>query len=99
MLRGDHHAFDAGRAAVAVFDGDLRLSIGPEKINFIGFANLGEALREAGASWMGMGINSSVSSQAKPNIKPWSPAPRCPRHGDVRRLPLHRAHTAQVSAS
>jgi len=27
------------------------------------------------ARWMGMGINSSVSLQAKPNMMPWSPAP------------------------
>ena len=27
---------------------------------------------------MGRGINSSVSSQAKPNINPWSPAPPVP---------------------
>src|SRR5882762_4778731 len=47
MLRGDHHARDTLRAAVAVLNSDLRLSIRPEKINFIGFANLGEALREA----------------------------------------------------
>src|SRR6185503_1660055 len=27
------------------------------------------------ASWIGSGINSGVSLQAKPNINPWSPAP------------------------
>src|SRR5438128_1767568 len=31
VLRGDHHAIDACRAIVDVFDGDLRFAIGPQK--------------------------------------------------------------------
>ena len=39
---------------------------------------------------MGSGISSGVSSQAKPNIIPWSPrASRVHAHRDVRGLPAH----------
>jgi hypothetical protein len=52
------------------------------------------------ANWMGIGISSGVSSQAKPNIKPWSPAPPVSTpmamSGDWR-LTVHM--TAQVSPS
>jgi hypothetical protein len=49
---------------------------------------------------MGMGINSPVSSHAKPNISPWSPAPPVSTpmamSGDCR-FTVHM--TAQVSES
>jgi hypothetical protein len=93
VLRGHNHATHARRAAVAVLDGDLRLSIRPEKINFIGFANLGEALREAmgeldrhGHQFLGF-IAGEPKHQALVARSTGIHA-----HGDVRRLPLHHAH-------
>ncbi len=93
MLRGDHHARDTLRAAVAVFDGDLRLSIGPEKINFIGFANLGEALREAvgeldrhGHQFFGF-----IASETKHQALVASAA-GIYTHGNIGRLALDGAH-------
>ena len=93
VLRGDNHAIDARRAAVAVLDSDLRLSIRPEKINFVGFANIGEALREAvgeldrhGHQFFGF-IAGEPKHQALVARSTGIHA-----HGDVRRLPPHRAH-------
>jgi len=86
--------------AVTIFDRDLGLAVGPEKIDFLDL-RISESLKVSWwASWMGIGINSGVSSQAKPNIRPWSPAPPVSTpmaiSGDWR-LMVHM--TAQVSES
>ncbi len=47
VLRGDDNRVHADRFAIAVFDGNLRLAIGAEKIHFLALADFGEALREA----------------------------------------------------
>src|SRR5260221_1210723 len=47
VLRGDDNRVHADGFAIAVFDGNLRLAIGPEKIHFFALADFGEALREA----------------------------------------------------
>src|SRR6185437_9078689 len=47
VLGGDDDAIDSSRAAIDVFDGDLRLAIGAEEIDYSGFANFGEALAQA----------------------------------------------------
>ncbi len=93
VLRGNHHARDALRAAVAILDGDLRLSIRPEKINFIGFANLGEALREAVGELDGHGHQffGFIASETKHEALV-AGAAGVHAHGNVRRLALDGAH-------
>ncbi len=93
VLRGDNHAIDARRAAIAVLDGDLRLSIRPEKINFVGFTNLGEALREVVGELdrHGHQFFSFIASKPKHQALVAS-STGINAHGDVRRLPLHGAH-------
>ena len=71
VLRGDDHGIHAHRAAIAILHSDLRLAVGPEKVN----DSLACELRERRcislcASVIGIGISSSVSSQANPNISP-----------------------------
>src|SRR5262249_27704238 len=41
VLGGDDHRVHAGRLAVAVLHGHLGLAVGPEKVDFLGFADFG----------------------------------------------------------
>ena len=76
VLAGDDDRVDADRLVAVVFDGDLRFAVGAQVVE-----RAVAAQRTTGpctslcASMIGSGISSSVSVQAKPNIRPWSPAP------------------------
>ena len=59
-----------------VLDRDLRFAVGAEVGHLAGLADFSKlAAASLWASEMGVGISSGVSSVAKPNIMPWSPAP------------------------
>jgi hypothetical protein len=79
VLGGEDDGVDAGGlAVVAVLDGDLALGVGAEALDAAGLADLACFSTRRWLSWMGRGISSGVSVQAKPNIMPWSPAPSSP---------------------
>ena len=92
VLGGDNHGVHAHRAAIAVFDGDLGFAVRPEKINFFGFANFGEALREAVGQLDGHGhqLIRFVASEAEHQAL-IAGAAGVHAHGDIGRLTLHRA--------
>src|SRR5207244_13646837 len=78
---------------VVVLNRDLRFSIGPEKINFVGFANLGEALREAVGELDGHGHQFFGFIAGKPEHQALvACSAGIHAHGDIRRLALHGAH-------
>ncbi len=93
VLSGNHNAINARRAAVAVLDGDLGLAIGPEEINFVGFANFGEALREAVGELDGHRHQFIGFIAGKPKHQSLiARSAGVHPHGDVRRLALDGAH-------
>ena len=55
VLRRNHHCVHASGPPVAVFDRDLRLAVRPQEINFSGFSNFGELLRQTVGQLNGKG--------------------------------------------
>src|SRR5882724_98256 len=93
MLGGDDDRVHTGRLAVAILDGDLRLAVGPEEINFFGFANFGELEGELVGELdrHGHQLGRFIASEAEhqPLV---AGATSVHAHGDVRRLTLDGAH-------
>ena len=99
LLRGDDDRAHPDRTPRSYSTVTWRLAVGTQPGQRAVLADLGQAAGHRCASAIGSGISSGVSSQAKPNIIPWSPAPSLrsgprPRPvdalGDVGRLLLDR---------
>ena len=75
VLARDDDGVEPGRLAVDVLDGHLGLAVRPEVADDPSLRTRDSPNARRCASAIGSGISSGVSSQAKPNIRPWSPAP------------------------
>ena len=70
VLRGDDDVGDADRLVVLVNDGDLALRVGAQPFALPLLRMRVSSRPRRCANMIGAGINSGVSSQAKPNIRP-----------------------------
>ncbi len=93
VLGGDHHGVHTERLAIAVLDSDLRLAVGPEEVNFFGFANFGKLEGELVGELDGHRhqLGRFVASEAEHQALV-AGASGVHAHGDVRRLALDGAH-------
>ena len=93
VLRRNHHRVHASGPPVAVFDRDLRLAVRPQEINFSGFSNFGEFLRQTVGQLNGKGHQffGLIAGKAKHQALIARTA-GIYAHGNVRRLAPHGAH-------
>ena len=70
MLSGDDYAGNLYRLVVDVLYGDPTLGVGAEPLGLATLTELGQVSPSWCAYMIGAGINSGVSSQANPNIRP-----------------------------
>src|SRR5262249_60237806 len=93
MLCRNYDGIHACGAAFTVLDRDLRLAVGPEKINFLGFAHFGELVGELVCELNGHGHQfGSFIARKTEHQALVARAARVHAHGDVGRLALYRAH-------
>src|SRR5580765_6709169 len=98
VLGGDDHRVHTSGFAIAVFNGDLRLAVGPEKINFFGFASFGKLVGELVGELDGHRhqVGSFIASEAEHESLVAGSA-GVHAHSNIRRLALDGAkHCAGV---
>ena len=92
VLRRNHHRFNACWSAVTILNGDLRFSIRPQEINLLLLANVRQPLRQTVRQLdrHGHQLFRLVARKSKHQTLV-ARAAGVHSHGDVWRLPFHRA--------
>src|SRR5262249_32336006 len=93
VLCRNHDGVHAGRTAFSVFNRDLRFAVGPEKVNFFGFADFGELVGElvGKLDWHGHQLGGFIARKAEHQALV-AGATGVHSHSNVGRLALYSAH-------